>query len=183
MRYISILKGGQTVAEGNISEMDLDEIVFHMTGKRPETKSSTNLVKKKSISDEVVLDVESGSFPKVSGISMQVNKGEIVGIGGLDGQGQSEFIRAILAVEKRFGKIIYRGQETNFKSSADAISQDMALSPVTETLSQFFLFVRWLKIFMRLKLLRNHCLHHFSRGNYKLCPGCSRKVSPLSRDL
>ena len=81
--------------------MDLDEIVFHMTGKRPETKSSTNLVKKKSIS-EVALDAESVFFPKVSGISMQVNKGEIVGIGGLDGQGQSEFIRAILAVEKRF---------------------------------------------------------------------------------
>lgn len=136
----TILKGGSTVAEGNICDMELDEIVFHMTGKRPETKTVTNSDQGKKISEEVVLEVENlVVFPKVRDISMRVHKGEIVGIGGLDGQGQSEFLRAILSVEKSdSGKIVYRGQETKFKSSADAIAQDMGFISGDRNLESIF---------------------------------------------
>lgn len=139
----TILKGGKTIAEGKISEMELDEIVFHMTGKRPETKTGIDSARDKNVSNickEVVLDVQNlVVFPKVRDISMHVNKGEIVGIGGLDGQGQSEFIRAILAIEKYdSGKIIYRDKETKYRSSADAIAQDMGFISGDRNLESIF---------------------------------------------
>ncbi|MDD4583748.1 MAG: ATP-binding cassette domain-containing protein, partial [Eubacteriales bacterium] len=64
--------------------------------------------------------------PKVQDISLQAHKGEIIGIGGLDGQGQSEFIRAILGVSKpTSGEIIYHDQAISFKSPAQSIAAGM----------------------------------------------------------
>lgn len=136
----TVLKGGKTVAEGCVSEMELDQIVFHMTGRRPETNTGSISDKAQKVSEEVVLDIENlVVFPKVRDISMKVNKGEIVGIGGLDGQGQSEFIRAILGVEKSTsGKIVYQGKEVSFKSSADAIAQDMGFISGDRNLESIF---------------------------------------------
>ncbi len=125
----TILKGGETVAEGPISQMPLDDIVFHMTGKRPQVKdpNSAEAHAHQTENQAVTLEVQNLSvFPKVNGISMKVGKGEIVGIGGLDGQGQSEFIRAILGVAKvDSGQLIYHGQPAKFHSSADAIAANI----------------------------------------------------------
>lgn len=123
----TILKGGETVAEGKMSEMPLDDIVFHMTGKHPEAKTSEGVHSDSTLHADGLLDIEDlVVFPKVLGISMKVNKGEIIGIGGLDGQGQSEFIRAILGVQKYdSGKMTYKGKQVHFKSSAEAIAHNI----------------------------------------------------------
>ncbi len=122
----TILRGGETVAEGNIAEMDLDEVVFHMTGKRPDAVVQSVRTARDE-SGQPVLDVQNLSMlPKVRNISLRAYKGEIIGIGGLDGQGQSEFIRTLLADEhKDGGSIVYNGAETAFKSTADAIKSDI----------------------------------------------------------
>ncbi len=124
----TILRSGQMVAEGNISEMDLDDIVFHMTGKRPDKDAGAG--QRDEIShdtDNVVLSVKDLAMPpKLRGVDFVAYKGEVVGVGGLDGQGQSEFIRAVLADEKHTaGSINYLGQERHYKSPADAIGDDM----------------------------------------------------------
>ena len=57
---------------------------------------------------------------------MRAYKGEIVGIGGLQGQGQSEFIRALLGAETiEDGAVIYDGKEVKFKSPAEAVVNGM----------------------------------------------------------
>ncbi len=122
----TILKGGETVAQGNISDMPLDDIVFHMTGKRPQVKTESEEVYEQK-EQELFLEVQNlVVFPKVNDISMKINKGEIVGIGGLDGQGQSEFIRSVLGVQKTdSGQFIYKGKQVKFNSSADAIAANI----------------------------------------------------------
>jgi ABC-type sugar transport system ATPase subunit len=74
-------------------------------------------------SGEPVLDVQGMAlFPKVRDISLQAFKGEIVGIGGLEGQGQPEFIRSVLGVTlPDKGTIRYLGEEVRFRSPADAV--------------------------------------------------------------
>ncbi|MEM1483507.1 sugar ABC transporter ATP-binding protein [Oscillospiraceae bacterium PP1C4] len=124
----TILKAGQTVAAGSISEMDLDEIVFHMTGKRPDKNTGVcecSIHQNKE--EDLLLDVRGLTMlPKLDHVDFKAYKGEVVGIGGLDGQGQSEFIRAILADTKYTGgEIIYRGKTIKYKSTADAIADDM----------------------------------------------------------
>lgn len=124
----TILKAGETVAEGNISEIDLNEIVFHMTGKYPDTNTGTVAVEEhQNQESNLLLDVQDMTMaPKLKNVNFKAYKGEVVGIGGLDGQGQSEFIRAILADEKyTSGKVMYKGREVHYKSTADAIADDM----------------------------------------------------------
>lgn len=124
----TILKAGETVAEGSIHELDLNEIVFHMTGKYPDTKStSAEATGQKNGERELLLDVQDMTMlPKLEHVNFKAFRGEVVGIGGLDGQGQSEFIRAILADETyTSGTVVYKGREVHYKSTADAIADDM----------------------------------------------------------
>ncbi|MCD6285438.1 MAG: sugar ABC transporter ATP-binding protein, partial [Anaerolineae bacterium] len=65
-------------------------------------------------------------YPKVRDISLKAYKGEIVGIGGLEGQGQPEFIRALLGVTRpEEGTIHYMRKEVRFHSPADAVNHDI----------------------------------------------------------
>ncbi|MBR0598380.1 sugar ABC transporter ATP-binding protein [Clostridiales bacterium BAD-6] len=125
----TILKGGETVARGKMSEMDLNEIVYHMTGKRPDADARGVCSDQNENMDqgEPVLEVKNlVLLPKVKDISVTGHKGEIIGIGGLEGQGQSEFIRTLLGAHKpSSGEIIYKGVSEKFKSPAQAIKKEM----------------------------------------------------------
>jgi ABC-type sugar transport system ATPase subunit len=120
----TIMRSGRTVAHANIDELDLDEIVFHMTGQRPDTHEIQVTESYDHDGRDLLLEVENMQlFPKVRDISLKAYKGEIVGIGGLEGQGQPEFIRTLLGVTRPDGGTIeYRGDAVNFNSPADAVS-------------------------------------------------------------
>lgn len=124
----TILKGGETVASGNIKDMDLDEIVFHMTGKKPDHTAGTGQhLQHTNKEEDLLLDVKGLSLPpKLDSVDFRAYRGEVVGIGGLDGQGQADFIRALLADQKPSGgTIVYKGREVHYHSPADAIADDM----------------------------------------------------------
>lgn len=123
---VTIMRSGVTVKEAPVSELTLDDIVFYMTGQRPEVSASTDCTKEQTYSDrDVVLDIDDLEvYPKVSSISLRAHKGEIVGIGGLQGQGQPEFIRAILGAEEvTNGTIEYEGEEYRIKSTVEAVEK------------------------------------------------------------
>lgn len=123
----TILKSGETVAEGNVNQLDLDEIVFHMTGKYPDKEIGKQETKEKNHHLQLLLDVKDMAMPpKLKNVNFQAYQGEIVGIGGLDGQGQSEFIRVILGDHNyTAGKMIYQGKEIRYKQAADAVSDEI----------------------------------------------------------
>jgi len=123
----TIMRSGRTVAHVNTDELDLDEIVFYMTGQRPDTEEILETESCDHEGRELILDVEHMAlYPKVHDISLKAYKGEIVGIGGLEGQGQPEFIRALLGVNRpEEGTIAYMGEEAHFHSPADAVHHDM----------------------------------------------------------
>ena len=123
----TIMRSGETVTEGKMSDFTLDDIVYYMTGQRPEADAKGAGEHAEKADGEVLLDVQGMTvFPKVRNLSMRAYKGEIVGIGGLQGQGQSEFIRALLGAETvEDGAIIYDGKEVKFKSPAAAVVNGM----------------------------------------------------------
>jgi ABC-type sugar transport system ATPase subunit len=108
--------------------MELDMVVYHMTGKKPDTtKIDPHAGRADHNADETVLEVRDLSVSnKLKGIHFRAHAGEIIGIGGLDGQGQQEFLRVILGDQKyHHGDIIYHGKKTKFHQPADAIKQNM----------------------------------------------------------
>ena len=123
----TIMRSGESVITGPMDDFSLDDIVYYMTGQRPD-KSKKDVVHMHSDEGrEIVLDVKNLSiFPKVHDISLRAHKGEIVGIGGLQGQGQPELIRAILgAIRYEEGEISYDGEPSTLKSPSKAVKNGM----------------------------------------------------------
>jgi ABC-type sugar transport system ATPase subunit len=117
----TIMRSGETVKDAPMQELTLDDIVFYMTGQRPEIAEAAG--NEGASQSQVVVEVKDLEvYPKVWGISMKANRGEIIGIGGLMGQGQPELIRVLLGAEKMGGgSISFRGKPVQFKSPADAV--------------------------------------------------------------
>ena len=78
-----------------------------------------------------VLTLDNLSWEKhLDRISLSVGAGEIVGLGGLDGQGQKSLLLALFGVLRGTGgRIIVEGRETRLSSPAAAKSAGIALVP------------------------------------------------------
>ena len=119
----TIMRSGESIISGKVSDFTLDDIVYYMTGKRPEKNEHTHEVAEHYDERELIVDVRKLAIePKVMDVSLKAFRGEIVGIGGLEGQGQPEVIRAILgAVLPESGTIQYLGNEVHFRDPADGV--------------------------------------------------------------
>ena len=120
----TILKNGQTVTGVAISEVDENDLVYYMTGKRPEAVQIRQKATESAIgARDVLLSVQNlriGS--SVKDISLDLHEGEIVGICGLQGQGQPEFLRALYgACPHDGGEISFRGGRVAFRSPRAAL--------------------------------------------------------------
>lgn len=123
----TIMRSGETITEGKMSDFTLDDIVYYMTGQRPDKETTAAAHSFEEKNGEILLDVKDlAVFPRVRDLSMRAYKGEIIGIGGLQGQGQSEFIRALLGAEPiQSGTIEYDGKKVAFKSPTQAVKDGM----------------------------------------------------------
>jgi len=126
----SVFRNGQhidTFAEG---EHSANDIVQMMIGR----EISAHFPPKRTFVRSVeALSVENLKWENsLKGISLAVNKGEIVGLGGLDGQGQKELLLGLFGVLKKLhGTIRVHGQAVSIKSPLHAKQAgiDMALIP------------------------------------------------------
>jgi ABC-type sugar transport system ATPase subunit len=60
---------------------------------------------------------------RVKGASIQVGYGEIVGIAGLEGQGQAEFLRALYGMFPFTGGVEFEGKSVKIKSPGEAVKK------------------------------------------------------------
>ena len=133
----TVLSSGKSVANISLSDATEDDLVFHMTGERQgrsvSVPSCPLQVKKNFASSgmESILQVEKFTvFPKVRNISMSVEPCEIIGIAGLQGQGQSEFLRALYGfIKPTSGKMKLSGKEVVLKSTSQAIRSGIGFLP------------------------------------------------------
>ncbi|PKM55677.1 MAG: hypothetical protein CVV00_03120 [Firmicutes bacterium HGW-Firmicutes-5] len=122
---VTIMRSGETVIDEDTSKLSMDDIVYHMTGKKPDAGKRKSKIETKQ-DGKLVLDVKHLKQRKVRDISLQAYKSEIIGIAGLQGQGQPAFIRTVLGLLKpEDGSIIYKGKQTNYKSPANGIKNGM----------------------------------------------------------
>jgi ribose transport system ATP-binding protein len=81
-----------------------------------------------------VLDVRNLSWaPRLSGVSFKARVGEIVGLGGLDGQGQRELLLALFGVLRgASGDILIDGKPRNINSPRAAKADDIGMALIPE---------------------------------------------------
>lgn len=116
---ISCMKQGRYTGTVNKSETSPTELTKMMIGR----EVFLNIEKKKAHQGDTVLEVKdlwtSGEkeISKIRGISFDVKAGEIVGIAGIDGNGQSELIEAIAGLRKvEKGNVILDGVDITNKT-------------------------------------------------------------------
>ena len=97
---ITVIRAGKTVAEvpdpSKVTARDLAEMMVGSELPKPDTESST-------VRDEVLLDVQNLRVNNhgrrvLNDVSLRVRRGEIVGIAGVEGNGQNELLEAILGI-------------------------------------------------------------------------------------
>jgi ribose transport system ATP-binding protein len=121
---ITIFRNGTDVGtHGRISE---EEAVKEMTGR----DVSTAYPEPEPAGDEVLLAVRDLSAPGVDDVSLEVHAGEVVGVGGLEGQGQAELFAALFGLERpAAGQICVDGEALRLRSPRDAIRAGVAFIP------------------------------------------------------
>jgi ABC-type sugar transport system ATPase subunit len=116
----TILREGESVRDVRLEDAAEDELVYHMTGRQAEREF---LNEPGGIPDEPLLqivDLRAGNA--LRGVSLDVKRGEIAGIAGLEGQGQREFLRVLYGAAGRWsGTILLDGKPLRLKSPACAI--------------------------------------------------------------
>jgi ribose transport system ATP-binding protein len=126
----TVLRNGRTVGSGNIIDINENQLIKLMIEKesalgylRGEAKPEDKVDK------EISLEAEDLTTEQLRGVSFSVNKGELLGIGGLRGQGQRHLLHAL------YGDIPYSGtvklfqKEVHFKHPRQAMRSGLALVP------------------------------------------------------
>jgi len=98
---ITVLRQGRTVATvkpGDVTTADLAELMVGSELPTPETTVST-------VTDQVALEItdltvlDDDERPAVDQVSLRLHRGEVVGVAGVEGNGQNEMVNAIMGTE------------------------------------------------------------------------------------
>lgn len=113
---ITIMKNGRSMGTYDMQGMDEKDISRLMVGR----DVINSIMKAKAEPGEVVLKVEDLSCSSDEGkkvlnsMSFTVRKGEILGIAGVEGNGQLELVESVTGLRKNFhGRILINGKEIN----------------------------------------------------------------------
>jgi ribose transport system ATP-binding protein len=125
-RY-SVLRNGKTVGSGKIKEVTEKDLVKLMID-----KDSVFSYARKSDQKEakpVRLEVKNLQTRVLREVSFKVREGELVGIGGLQGQGQRDLLLSLFGAIPFSGDVQYQGQPVHFRHPLLAMKQGFALVP------------------------------------------------------
>ncbi len=129
--HATILRNGHTVASVDLKQTSQQELVRLMSGTEGEDALAEAGLQARAVpSGKTVLSVKDLHGSGLTGVSMEVAAGEIVGLGGLQGQGQSELLHTLFGDSKYTeGSIHVRGSHTNLGSPRAGIAAGIALIP------------------------------------------------------
>ncbi len=130
----TVLRGGETIGEVDLAETGRGELVEMMVGRRTADADTADAPpdRRRAAGDDQpaaleARDLRSGAL---RGMSFAVRTGEIVGLGGLQGQGQSELLSALYGAQRiRGGEVVVGGAPRRLRSPRHAIAAGIALIP------------------------------------------------------
>ena len=129
---LTILRKGRATAEGiSLEGMSRESLASLMVGR----EVIFNLQKKEQAAGEVVLELQNVSavnnknLPALRKVNLCLKEGEILGIAGVAGNGQSELVEVITGLRQCAGRILLEGKDIANKSPEASISAGLAHIP------------------------------------------------------
>ena len=130
---ITVLRDGRVVADAPIAELSRYDLVSTMLGREltESERRGRHVGAAKATSEPTVLEARELRRPPVlNGSSVQLRRGEVVGLAGLLGSGRSETARALFGADAvDDGEITLSGKKVQFSSPREAIRAGIGFSP------------------------------------------------------
>jgi len=120
---ITVLRRGKVVGTVKANETNVDDLALMMVGRNV----FLTFKKKEVSSKEVVLRVENlkaindRGLPALRGITFEVHASEILGVAGVEGNGQTELVDVLMGVRKSEGKTLLENTDISEKTPGDRI--------------------------------------------------------------
>jgi general nucleoside transport system ATP-binding protein len=111
---VTVMRDGQTVATKSVGETSGHELTHLMIGREVNLRAvkSQSKIGEPRLRIEKLRVADENGVEKVRGLSFEVRAGEILGIAGVDGNGQSELAEAILHLRKiNSGRVLLNGND------------------------------------------------------------------------
>lgn len=123
----TVFRDGQYVKTVRKDEVNENELVSMMVGRKVEIKSYANLGEKNKVLLKVEKLCKKGNFKD---ISFELHIGEVLGITGLVGAGRSELAQTIFGIyQADSGKVYMNGKEILIKNPTQALDEGIAYIP------------------------------------------------------
>ena len=115
----TVIRRGQGIGTVEVKDVSSQNLADMMVGRSVSFKTEKKAAEPKDVvlAIENLVVHENRGLPAVKNLNLNVRAGEVVGIAGIDGNGQSELIQALTGLRKvESGKITLSGQElTNLR--------------------------------------------------------------------
>ena len=124
---VTVLRSGKTMGVSpidEISERDLVELMIEGGVVEQQYREG-----RKPALEKVKVKVDNLESDVLHGVSLKAHAGEIVGLGGLQGQGQSELLLSLFGAASYYGKIEIEGEPTILKRPTRAMKKNIAYVP------------------------------------------------------
>lgn len=121
---VMVLRDGRQISIDKVDEIDEHEMAHRMVGRQ-----LTQIFPPKTIAQkEPALEVKGVEVSgAVHGVNFRLAKGEVLGISGLMGSGQTELAEAIMGIAKmEAGEIFVMGRQVNIRSPRHAVQEKIA---------------------------------------------------------
>lgn len=124
--YVTVMRDGQLVATRKKNEITTDEIIRLMVGRELKERYP----KRKITPGDIVLEVKNltAQGAEFRDVSIDLHKGEILGIAGLVGAGRTEFLETLFGIrEKKSGTVLLNGSEIDNSTPQKARKNGFAM--------------------------------------------------------
>ena len=126
---ITVLRNGKTIGNFEAKEVREKDLIGMMAENSKEQLEKTDKEQIRINHNQTVLKVTDLQTTRLQGINFEVKKGELLGIAGLQGQGQPEILHSIFGSIQFSGKIELDGKEHHFKHTSHSMERNIALVP------------------------------------------------------
>ncbi len=128
---VYVMRQGKVVAERNTCDTNQEELAFLMVGRQIANRDIEPIENDTVLLETKDLRLTQDGLELLRGVDIHVNAGEIVGIAGVSGNGQSELISCITGLTRvTGGQVILQGKDVTNKSVREI--RDGGLAHISE---------------------------------------------------
>ena len=129
---VTVVRAGSTVAQVKSKDVTARQLAELMVGSelpQPSTHGDTRRPEVILALKDVSIPTQSGSRDLISHVTFNLHAGEVVGIAGVEGNGQAELVEAIMGLREYTGVIEFSGSDMNHLSVAHRRDLGIGLIP------------------------------------------------------